>query len=108
MELTGTQKALAAREAELRAAAPAAQQLPGAQAEARRLQAQVRAARHPETLLSACSIGRQAAAGWNAPRHCDAARRLMQAAAGGVREANGLWSFRNHQCCVATADMLTC
>ena len=42
MELTGTQKALAAREAELRAAAPAAQQLPGALAEARRLQAQVR------------------------------------------------------------------
>lgn len=51
MELTGTQKALAAREAELREAAPAAQQLPGAQAEARRLQAQVRAARPPQTLL---------------------------------------------------------
>jgi hypothetical protein len=42
VELTGTQKALAAREAELREAAPAAQQLPGAQAEASRLQAQVR------------------------------------------------------------------
>lgn len=41
MELAGTQKALAAREAELRDASSAAQQLPGVQSEAQRLQAEV-------------------------------------------------------------------
>jgi hypothetical protein len=41
VELQGTQKALAAREAELRVAAAAAQQLPGVKSEAQRLQAEV-------------------------------------------------------------------
>jgi hypothetical protein len=44
VELQGTKKALAAREAELREATPAAQQLPAARAEAQRLRAEVPAA----------------------------------------------------------------